>query len=209
MSFFTVAFTGMLISFLGQIPLGNMNITSTQLSVQEGFKQAWKFGLGIALVEVIYLRLALTGMDWIVQHPMLFLVMGWLTVVLFLTLGIISFITAKIEKENKKGLLLQSNINRFVLGLSMSAVNPAQIPFWFIWSTYLIEHKWLEPVEWQYNVFTLGAGLGTLVGEALYIHGGKWLVQKLKASNRFLNMLMGFVFIITALIQLYKMIFTK
>lgn len=31
-----VLFVGMLISFLGQLPFGNMNLTATQLAVQEG-----------------------------------------------------------------------------------------------------------------------------------------------------------------------------
>ncbi|MDB5229376.1 MAG: lysine transporter LysE [Chitinophagaceae bacterium] len=207
MAVITISFLGLLISFLGQLPLGNMNISSTQLAVQEGYRQAWKFALGIVLIELIYLRFALTGMDWIVKHKLLFVVMGWLTVVLFLSLGIASFISARVEKETNKGLILQSKLNRFWLGVTMSAVNPVQIPFWFIWSSYLIEHKILHPVEWEYNTFTIGAGLGTLLGEALYIHGGKWLIHKLKASNKIINYIMAGIFVLTALIQLYKMIY--
>src|SRR3954470_11278395 len=145
-------------------------------------------------------------MDWIVRHKLLFVIMGWLTVVLFFALGIVSFVAAKVEKATKKGLILRSKLSRFWLGVTMSAVNPIQIPFWFIWSSYLIEHKILQPVEWQYNTFTIGAGIGTLLGEALYIHGGKWLIQKLKASNKVINYIMAGIFILTALIQLYKMI---
>ncbi|HEY5967612.1 MAG TPA: LysE family transporter, partial [Chitinophagaceae bacterium] len=63
-----VSLLGFIISFLGQLPLGNMNLTATQLSVQENLRNAWKYGLGIVLVEIIYLRLALTGMDWVVEH---------------------------------------------------------------------------------------------------------------------------------------------
>jgi len=71
-----VFFIGFLISFLGQLPLGNMNLTATQLSVQENLRNAWKYGLGIVLVEIIYLRLALTGMDWVMEHKQLFRIMG-------------------------------------------------------------------------------------------------------------------------------------
>lgn len=201
-----VALCAMLISFLGQLPLGNMNMTATQLSVQEGNKQAWLYALGIALVEVVYLRISLLGMDWIRKNETLFLILGWVTVVLFLTLGILSFIAAKKQKKESKGLLLKTNMNRFVLGLSISAVNPAQIPFWFIWSTYLVERNILEPTMSHYNAFTIGAAIGSLAGEALYIHGGKWLIKKLKASDQKLNIFMALIFIATALIQLYKMI---
>jgi len=189
------------------LPLGNMNLTSTQLSVQEGYKQAWLYGLGIVIVEVIYLRFSLMGMDWVRRNETLFIILGWITVALFLVLGIAAFIAARKQKQkDSKGLLLKSNMNRFLLGLTISAVNPAQIPFWFIWSTYLVEHNILEPTMSHYNAFTIGAGMGTIAGEALYIHGGKWVIQKLKASNRKINYFMAIVFIATALIQLYKMI---
>ena len=204
-----VFFIGFLISFLGQLPLGNMNLTATQLSVQESFRNAWKYGLGIVLVEVIYLRLALTGMDWVVEHKQLFMIMGWLTVILFVALGVLAFVMARKQTSAKKGLLLNNKMNRFLLGVVVSGINPAQIPFWFLWSTQLLNSKVLSPTNAQFNLFTAGAGLGSLAGLALYIHGGRWLITKLKTSNRALNIFMGIVFILAGLFQLYNMLFKK
>ena len=204
-----VFFIGFLISFLGQLPLGNMNLTATQLSVQENLRNAWKYGLGIVLVEIIYLRLALTGMDWVVEHKQLFRIMGWLTVILFVALGVLAFVMARKQTSAKKGLLLNNKMNRFLLGMVVSGINPAQIPFWFLWSTQLLNSKVLSPTNAQFNLFTAGAGLGSLAGLALYIHGGKWLITKLKTSNRGLNIFMGIVFILAGLFQLYNMLFKK
>jgi len=204
-----VFFIGFLISFLGQLPLGNMNLTATQLSVQENLRNAWKYGLGIVLVEIIYLRLALTGMDWVVEHKQLFRIMGWLTVILFVALGVLAFVMARKQTSAKKGLLLNNKMNRFLLGMVVSGINPAQIPFWFLWSTQLLNSKVLSPTNALFNLFTAGAGLGSLAGLALYIHGGKWLITKLKTSNRGLNIFMGIVFILAGLFQLYNMLFKK
>ena len=200
---------GFLISFLGQLPLGNMNLTATQLSVQENLRNAWKYGLGIVLIEIIYLRLALTGMDWVVEHKQLFTIMGWLTVVVFIALGVLAFIMARKQTSAKKGLLLNNKMNRLCLGVVVSAINPAQIPFWFLWSTQLLNSKLLMPTNGQFNLFTAGAGLGSLAGLAIYIHGGKWIITKLKTSNRGLNIFMGIVFILAGLFQLYNMLFKK
>lgn len=200
---------GFLISFLGQLPLGNMNLTATQLNVQENLRTAWKYGLGIVLVEMVYLRLALTGMDWVVEHKQLFTIMGWLTVIVFVVLGVLAFITARKQTSAKKGLLLNNKMDRFLLGVAVSGINPAQIPFWFLWSTQLLNSKVLMPTIGQLNLFTAGAGLGSLAGLALYIHGGKWLITKLKTSNRALNIFIGIVFILAGLFQLYNMMFKK
>lgn len=202
-----VFFSAMIISFLGQLPFGNMNLTATQLAVQEGYSNAWKYSIGIVLIEMIYLRLALTAMDWVVKQHILFTVMSWLTVAIFLGLGILSLIMARKQTKEKKGLLLNNRLNRFILGVSVSAINPAQVPFWFIWSTYLIQNKVLQTSALYFNLFTGGAAIGSIAGLALYIYGGRWIISKMKASNKQLNIFMGIVFILASLFQLYNIFF--
>jgi threonine/homoserine/homoserine lactone efflux protein len=206
--FIYIFFVGLTISFLGSIPLGNMNMIATTISVQEGHKRAWKYGLGIAIIEIVYLRLSLQGMDWVSRNKLVFTILGWVTVALFLVLGVLTLIKASKSEEQKKSVLVDNNVNRFFLGLTLSAVNPIQIPFWFTWSISLIKTGILHPSNANYNFFTIGAGVGTLTGVALYIHAGKWAVNKMGANNKALNKVMGVVFIVTALIQLYKIIFS-
>ena len=197
---------GMLVSFLGQLPLGNASITATQIGLEEGFKRAWMFSFGLAVVEMIYLRIALSGMNWVIEHHTFFTILNWIAIGLFLTLGIVSFVAASKQTKDKKTVLLDNELNRFVLGVTMSAVNPVQIPFWFTWSITLINAGLLQPDNLNYNMFTAGAGAGTIAGLAVYIHAGNWIVKKLRASNKGMNKFMGAVFIFTALIQLYKVV---
>ncbi len=196
-----------MVSFLGQLPLGNMSFTSTQICLQEGFKKAWEFAIGVAIVEMIYLRFALTGMSWAAEHRNWFLALGWITVVLFLVLGIMAFVTASKQTGDKKSLVLNNKLHRFFLGLMMSALNPLQIPFWFLWTTTLFQMGWLSSNSYAFNLFTVGAGTGTIAGLAVYIHGGNWLVNKLNTSNKTLNQTMGIIFILTALLQLWRIIY--
>ena len=49
--------------------------------------------------------------------------------------------------------------------------------------------------------------VGSLAGLGVYIYGGRWLISKMKASNKQLNIFMGIVFILAALLQLYNMLF--
>jgi threonine/homoserine/homoserine lactone efflux protein len=203
-----VFFAGFSISFLGQLPLGNLNVLSTQISVQESFKNAWLFSVAGAIVEVIYLRLALHSSEWMMHNKMLFNYVSWFTVALFYVLGFFCIRKAITQKEPKsKGFLINNKINRFLLGIMLSAVNPMQIPFWFFWGTYFIHNGTVKPTAADFNLFTIGAGLGTLSGQAIYIHGGNLLIRKLKASHKILNIIMGAVFIISASVQVYKIFF--
>lgn len=202
-----VFFTGMLISVLGSLPLGSLNVAAMQIGISENLKNAFKFSVGVMLVEVIYVRVSLTGMDWVVRNKTLFTVLEWATVVLFLVLGISSFLAARKTAKAKTSLLLNNKMDRFFLGAFMSAINPVQIPFWFLWSTYLLSNKVLMPDGWQFTWYTIGIGIGTLMGEAIYIFAGRWLMNKLKAGQRAINMVVGCVFIISAFIQLYRVAF--
>jgi threonine/homoserine/homoserine lactone efflux protein len=200
-------FLGFLVSFLGQLPLGNMSFTATQVGLQEGVRPAWRFAIGVAIVEMVYLRFALTGMNFIVQHRVWFVALGWVTVVLFLVLGTLAFAAANKQQGGKKSLLLKNNMDRFLLGLMMSALNPVQIPFWVLWTSTFIQANMLPVTPVGFNLFTVGAGMGTIAGLAAYIYGGNWLVNRMNTSTKTLNKIMGIIFIITALIQLYRMVY--
>ena len=197
---------GLILSLLGQLPLGTISMTATQIAIQENFRDAWKYSAGIALVEMIYLRGVLSGMQWIISHPLVFMIFNWITIALFAALGIIILIAAKKQEPEQKAMLLNYRLSRFLLGVSMSALNPAQIPFWFIWTGYFINLGLLKTGFTEFNLFTLGTGVGTMGGLAIYMYGGNWLITKMKTSNRTLNKLMGIIFIIAAGGQLYRVL---
>ncbi len=204
LSLLTIFFIGMLISFLGALPLGSLNVSAMQIAITENTRKAIWFSLGVALVEILYVRLSLQGIDWVIAHQQLFYILEWVTVFLFLVLAFSSFMAASKKSSNAKNILLSNNMKRFWLGFTMSAINPVQIPFWFIWSTYLLSNKILLPQPAQFNSYTAGIGIGTLTGLGIFIFAGRWLLNKLNASHRIINIIVGIVFIISAAIQLYR-----
>jgi threonine/homoserine/homoserine lactone efflux protein len=206
-SLFPVFFTGMFISFLGSLPLGSLNVSAMQVAITENIKNAAQFSLGVTLVEIMYVRLSLQGINWIIANQLLFTVLEWMTVLLFIVMGISSFRAASKNDGSKKNILLNNRMNRFWLGFTMSAINPVQIPFWFIWSTYLLSNKILLPLTIHFNVYTAGIGVGTLAGLALFIFTGRWLLHTLHAGNRIINIIVGIVFIISAAVQLYRVVY--
>jgi len=206
-SLVAIFFIGMLISFLGSLPLGSLNVSAMQVAITENIKKAILFSLGVALVEILYVRLSLQGIDWVIAHRQLFYMLQWITVFLFIALAASSFWAAGKKDTQAKNILLNNKMNRFWLGFTMSAINPVQIPFWFIWSTYLLSNKILLPLPLHFNVYTIGIGTGTLAGLALFIFAGRALMNKLKAGNRVINIIVGIVFIVSAAIQLYRVLY--
>ncbi len=205
---FRILITGLFISFLGTLPLGTLNIAAMQISVSDGIRPALYFAAGVLIVEIIYVRISLVAMDWVRKQQRLFRILEWVTLLIILALAVSSFVAAA-DPSVKKNVLLSNTLHRFVLGLMMSAINPMQIPFWFGWSTVLFSKKVLLPQNNHYNAYIAGIGLGTLSGMALFIFGGRFLVDSLNSRQKQLNWVIGGIFAITALIQLWRMMRKK
>jgi threonine/homoserine/homoserine lactone efflux protein len=198
----------MFISFLGTLPLGTLNVAAMQISVSDGIRPAMYFSLGALLVEIIYVRISLVAMDWVQKQERIFRMLEWFTVLIIVALAISNFVAAD-SPHAHKNIILSHSIGRFWLGVAMSAVNPAQIPFWFGWSTVLFTKKILLPHNQHYNTYIAGIGLGTFLGNSIFIFGGQLIVNRLNANQGVINWIIGGVFAVTAVIMTWRILRKK
>ena len=203
-----VFFWGMIVSFLGTLPLGTLNVAAMQISVQESVQNAILFSLGSLSVEMVYVRISLVGINWVRKQKKIFRWMEWITLGIVVALAVGSFVAA-MQPHHAKNVMLNNNINRFLLGAMLSAISPMQIPFWFGWSTVLFTKNILLPKNSFYNIYIVGIGLGTLLGNCVFIFGGKWIVKKLHGNQNLMNWIIGGIFAVTAVIFLIKILLHK
>lgn len=200
---------GLLISFLGTLPLGTLNVAAMQLGIQESIKSALLFSFGSLLVEMVYVRVSLIGIDWIRKQEKLMKAMEWVTLAIVLALAAGSFYAALSAGDNTKNPILDNNMNRFLLGALGCAISPVVIVFWLGWSTVLFTKKILLPQNAHYNSYIVGIGLGTLAGNCVFIFGGNFLYEKINGAQHYMHWFIGGVFALTAVIQLIKMLLHK
>lgn len=203
-----IFFWGLVVSFLGTLPLGTLNVAAMQISVQENIRNAIYFALGCLVVEMIYVRISLVGINWVRRQKKLFRWMEWITLGIVVALAVGSFVAA-MGPHHAKNIILHNNINRFLLGIMLSAISPMQIPFWFGWSTILFTKNILKPENSYYNTYIIGIGLGTLLGNFVFIFGGKWIMQKMNGNQTLMNWIIGGIFAATAIIFLIKILMKK
>ena len=208
MDLLKVFFWGLIVSFLGTLPLGTLNIAAMQMSVQESISNALYFSFGCILTEMIYVRISLIGVSWIRNQKKLIKWLEWVTLGIVVALAIGSFIAAG-KNSNEKNVMLNNDMNRFVLGLLLSAINPAQIPFWLGWSTVLFTKNILKPNNTNYYLYISGIGTGSVMGNCVFIFGGRYVAEKLDANMNLLNWIIGGIFLLAALIQLVKILWHK
>lgn len=199
-----IFFIGMLISFLGSLPLATMNVAAMQIAISETIGTAMLFSLGSLLVEIIYVRISLVAINWIQRQKTLFRILEYVTLVIILILAAFSFYAA-MHPEVKKNVVLSSTLPKFILGAAMCAVSPGQIPFWLGWSTVLFTKKILLPRNDHYNAYILGIGIGTFIGNCIFIFGGLLIAKKISTNQYIIHWVVGGIFLATAILQAWQM----
>src|SRR5450755_57470 len=169
MGFAKVFFWGMVISFLGTLPLSTLDVAAMQISSQEGIAKAMYFSLGTLFTEMIYVRISLVGIKRILRQKKLFRWMEWITFILILVFAAGSFYAAN-QQLHAENVLLNNTFNRFLLGMFMSSITFMHFPFWFGWSSILFAKKILHPNRSHYNIYILAIGTGTFLANCIFIY---------------------------------------
>lgn len=201
-----VFLAGMIISFAGSLPLGMLNVAALQLSLSDGYGAAFWFVAGCALVEMIYVRASLVVMDRILQRHAVFKALKWVSFFILLALALNALTQASRGAVEVHSLLSWHGLHPFVAGVMLMAVNPMQVPFWLGWNTILYSRNILVARQSHNNIYPLGIGLGSLLGSAVFIFGGRLLAGMLGAHQNLLNWVLGLFFLMFAAMQLRKIV---
>lgn len=207
LQYFKLFFSALLISFLGSLPIGTLNVTVTSLTINKGIMEAMEFAAGAILVEIILVRIALVTIKKIEGLKYLHKFFSVLTcVVLFLFATIILYAAYAMHKfETPLPFISQ---RPFISGLFLSIINPLHLPFWIGWTAFLKSKKIFFDSNTHYNIYIVGIGLGTSL--AFFVYGilGNIAIEFLKEKQVVLNWIIGFALLATGLMQFYKTFIT-
>lgn len=197
---FLSAFT---ISFLGSLPLGSLNLTITNISLQIGYYSALNFAIGAILVEVLMVRLSYTAIIQLEKFKPLLKKINWGSIVVLITLSIFFIVSAlKTTSSNTTDpIKLEYPI---LWGALLSFLNPLHLPFWMAWSSILKSKGLLTSQLINQINYLFAIALGTGLAFCLYAILGTELTTFLQNKAYLVNGMIGFTFLVIALIQLFK-----
>jgi len=183
---------GLLLSFVGSMPPGMINLTVAKAAIDRGLRRALWIGLGAALVESLQAWLALqfaaTLRAWEGWQV-------WFQVVAVVVLGSIGlfYLLAKPQAPAAKAMRARQTLRDFGLGLWISSLNLLAFPYWVFYGTYLQGQDLLRKTPLELAAMSLGVGLGTFGLLWLYAQGGQALVNRLPTVLRWTHRAVGAV----------------
>lgn len=148
-----------IISYVGSIPPGTINVTVMQLAIQQRRRAAVFFALAASAVEFIYagftvqFHILLTANESIADYFRI------ITSIALMALGIWN-----LRSKPKSGsVLMESEKGRhgFVRGMILGILNPMTIPFWLAITTYLENDDWVVVEGFGFWMYLIGLSAGT------------------------------------------------
>jgi threonine/homoserine/homoserine lactone efflux protein len=197
--------TGLLISFLGTLPLGTLNTTAFQISASRNMEQALMFSLAVILIEVLVVIITLIGGNRINYSSKIFSFIMPLAITLLLYLSVSNFASANNVLANKPTSMLFPLIkSAFLLGLVLSTLNPMHIPFWMGWNSILIARKSLNNSPGMYTSYVTGISIGSFAGFLVFIILGNLILESYQRYSFIIAFAMGILYLGFATYLLYK-----
>ncbi|TAE35425.1 MAG: lysine transporter LysE [Sphingobacteriales bacterium] len=191
------------VSFLGYIPPGNINLTAMQLSINKNIKQAVIFISTFSVFEAFFTYILMRFAEWFAEKETVLRLLNWALIGVFIVLGLLTWNQGKQnqpkQKEYSKGASIRT-------GILLGIFNPIQIPFWAIAGTFLIGHGWITTAGMGLQFFALGSGIGAFTCLYLYAHFAKFIQEKFSLSSALINHAIALVFFTLAVISLIRQI---
>lgn len=191
---------GVVVNFIGYVPLGNVNLTVVQLTINRGVKAAMYFIVSFSIVEFFFTYTIMYFADWFASQQRLLYWLDWILIFVFLLLGFLSWFNT--QKTKNVDYSLNDSIK---YGIILGIVNPMQIPFWMIGGTYMISKGWIEIGHGALAVFSLGSAVGSFLCLFGFSRFSKYLNERFAFSSKIINRSIAVVFFALAAYHIIKM----
>lgn len=183
---------GAIISFIGSIPPGTLNLAVLQLGMEHKIKTALRFALAVSIIEYPYAWIAVVFEDWITSSPVIVDNFQLITAIVMTVIGAFSIWSARKPSE----FSVRFNESGFVRGLILSILNPMAIPFWIAYTAFLKSQGWVElSSPWLIHSYVLGTSVGVMVLLTLFTFLANKLASHVK-DNRIMKLIPGITLLV-------------
>ncbi len=158
-------FVGFLVSFIGSIPLGYLNVVGFEIYSQQGLKATFFYLLGVIFIEFFVIYFTLIFAQKLAENKKLTQYIEGFSVVFMFVLAYVFYASATSETN----YVATIRYSPFVLGIVLSSLNFIQIPFWTSWNLYLLNGNYIEVSKSRKYFYVFGTVAGTFCGMLVLI----------------------------------------
>jgi threonine/homoserine/homoserine lactone efflux protein len=177
---------GFVVSFVGSIPLGYLNVIGFDIYNQSGLTSVIPYLFGVVSVEVFVIYFTLIFADKLTNHQKFLRFIEGFSVLFMFVLAYIFYASATHSNSQSSVLNEYQDRTPYFVGLFLSALNFVQIPFWVGWNLYLLNGKYIEVTASKKYFYVLGTVFGTFFGMLVLILSLHFLTSQTDFLNKYL-----------------------
>ena len=196
---------GFLVSFLGSVPLGYLNLVGLEIYAKSGLHNLVFFLFGVVFVETFVIYFTLLFAKELIKNRKLIKIIDLFSVGFMLTLAFVFYLNFNEPAKSNYFLGRYWIYSPFVIGVILNGFNFLQLPFWTSWNLYLLNENYIT-IQGKLKYYYIA---GNLIGDFLGMLSVIVILQSvLQQPNQFLkSILPAFIplfFIALACIQFFK-----
>ncbi|MFE3872080.1 hypothetical protein ACFX5F_12690 [Flavobacterium sp. ZS1P70] len=198
-------FVGLLVSFIGSIPLGYLNIIGFEIYSKFGIKSLVFYLLGVISVEVFVIYFTLIFAKKLVNNKKLMKAIDYFAIVFLFVLAYSFYAHANQTSGRQNDLEKYVMYSPYLIGLILNCVNFLQFPFWTGWNLYLMNGNYIAVENKLKYFYVAGTAIGTFLGMLILV----LILNNLSQNTTFFSqyvipVIIPLFFIVLAFIQMYK-----
>jgi len=149
-----------IVSYIGSIPPGSINVSVMQLSILKKHRAAIFFALAASSVEFIYAGVTVRFHIFLNTHPLISDYFKIVTSIVLIALGLWNILSKKTSSSIGTHTKLTGR-HGFLRGLVLGILNPMTIPFWLAITTYLENDGLIDVLAFGFWAYLTGLSMGT------------------------------------------------
>lgn len=153
-----------MISFLGSLPLGYLNIVGAEVFSKLGMHSLVFYLLGVISIEAVVIYFTVIFSNELVNNKKLMKSIDFFAVFFLLLLAYLFYTYSGQTAQNHNYLQQYVQYSPFLIGLVLCGLNFLQIPFWMGWNLYLINANHIILLGKLKFHYILGTLIGTFWG---------------------------------------------
>ena len=202
-----IFFVSLIISFLGVMPPGMLNMSAAKISLKEGHNRSFMFSVGVCIIVALQTYVATLFAKYLNQNTDVADILKRVALVIFILISIYFFVTAKTKsKAIDLNYEIKSKKSRFFQGLFLSSLNLFPIPFQAYVLTSLLSVQWIDMQGTSIRSYVAGASMGTFIALYIYILFFDNLKNNKLVSPKNINYIISLVTLIVAIITFFNLL---
>ena len=157
-------FFGFIVSFLGSLPLGYLNIIGVEVFSKLGINSLVLYLLGVILVEAVVIYFTVIFANQLAENKKILKFIDFFAVFFFLLLAFLFYANSNQTTQEHNYLDDYVHYSPFLIGMVLCGLNFLQIPFWMGWNLYLMNAKSISLIKNLKIYYILGTLVGTFFG---------------------------------------------